>query len=105
MGCGLSRVAVRDRVRRSAARKGRGLPAVEARAILSGENMCIYTSKHFFQQEAFLPYCAFNRAATSSKSRMIPDHRSLPRIPTTLSWAERQAGSSLTKAARPFAVI
>jgi len=44
----------------------------------------------------------FNFAATSSKSRMMDDQRFLPRIATTLSWAERHAGSILAKAARPF---
>ena len=36
---------------------------------------------------------------------MMDDQRSLPRIATTLSWADRQAGTALAKAARPFSVI
>src|ERR1051326_150996 len=50
-------------------------------------------------------HAPFSFVAASAKSVIIVDHRSFPRVATTLSWAERHAGSILARSLRPFSVI
>lgn len=70
-----------------------------------GNSMCIYTIGRRRSLVYACSYCPFNFIATSAKSVIIVDHRSFPRVVTTLSWAERHAGRVFASAARPFSVI
>src|SRR5215469_8639059 len=70
------------------------------------ENFVTHTFPQFVRHHpSFTRPCAFNFVATSSRSLIIADHRSFPRMATTLSWAERHPGSILPKTVRPFSVI